>query len=143
MMSKKVGVVGYSGKKFDEILGTALFVVAMDIVKSEHGSDLTIVSGLTDLGIPSIAYKYAFDNDLKTVGVACSQAEEYDCFDVDEKHIVGDEWGDESETFLDMIDIMIRIGGGDQSMEEVESAKKKDIDVYEYDLPHQEEDDDC
>lgn len=87
-----------------------------------------LVSGLTDCGIPGIAYhmfsipdsKYA-----KTVGIACSKANEYPQFPVDERHIIGDEWGDESEFFIDYIDALVRIGGGEQSHREVAMFRAK------------------
>jgi hypothetical protein len=48
--------------------------------------------------------------------------------------IVGDNWGDESKTFLDSIDMLVRVGGGKQSLEECNEAKKQGIKVVEYDL---------
>jgi len=131
-----VGVVGYSGAKFDETIAKALMAIALDVVESNHKSDkYELVSGLTDVGIPAIAYRMAEKRGWKLVGIACSKADEYDCYDVDEKIIEGEDWGDESKTFLDRIDVLIRIGGGKQSIEETETAKEKGIDVYEYDLP--------
>jgi len=38
-----------------------------------------------------------------------------DCWDVDEEYIEGENWGDESEKFLSMLDRMVKIGGGNQS----------------------------
>lgn len=86
------------------------------------------------MGIPALAYREAVKKGWKTVGIACEKAKEYDLFDVDEKHIVGKEWGDESESFLDMIDMMIKVGGGKQSKEEAEKAKKMGKLVFEYEL---------
>ena len=69
------------------------------------------------------------------MGVACEKAEEYDCFQVNLKIIEGKDWGEESATFLENIDVLVRIGGGKQSLDETEKAKKKKMPVYEYDLP--------
>jgi len=133
---KRIGVVGYSGAKFDLTIAKALLEIALDLMDLIHeDNEFAIVSGYTDLGIPALAYRSAGKRGWKTVGIACEKAEEYDVFDVDEKIIEGKEWGDESETFLDNIDVLIRIRCGVQSFDEVKAAKDKGLDVYEYDLP--------
>jgi hypothetical protein len=135
-MKKRIGVVGYSGAKFDVEMGKALVNMALSIqTKNVKDEDIEIVSGLTSLGIPKLAYEFASKNGWKTVGVACKKAEEYECFNVDEKVIVGDEWGDESEKFLNSVDVIVRVGGGKQSIKEIETAKKMGIKCFEYDLP--------
>ena len=118
----KIGVVGYSSGKFNEKQARLLVQLALAYVTSQN-TNVKIVSGLTDMGIPALAYEFAQRNGHPTVGVACSKAEKYDCFPVDEKIIVGEEWGDESNTFLTMCDMLIRVGGGKQSLEEVETFK--------------------
>ena len=127
-----VGVVGYSDKKFDKTKAKELIKEAFD--KIDDSKNIKIVSGLTALGIPLLAYEEAVKREWKTIGVACEKAKEFDLFPVDETKIVGKDWGDESETFLKMLDCIIRIGGGKQSMEEVKQAKKMGIKVIEYDL---------
>jgi len=134
----KIGVVGYSDDKvFDHDIAKALLAIAFDIIDKEY-SDVEIVSGLTDVGVPGMAYRMAEKREWKTVGLSAQEAKEYDCFDVDEEIIVGDKFGDESEDFIKTIECLVRIGGGDQSMKETEMAKKKGIKVYEYDLPRKE-----
>jgi hypothetical protein len=131
-----VGVVGYSGAKFNEDIAKALLAIGLDVVEENHeDKEYALVTGLTDLGIPSLAYKAADKRGWKTVGIACAKANEYDCYNVDEKIIEGEDWGDESETFLKYIDVLLRIGGGEQSIEETEKAKEMGLDVYEFDLP--------
>ena len=130
----EIGVVGYSDdKKFNHNIGYALTLLALEIA-SKDKDDIMIVSGLTNVGIPAIAYDIAKKNKWKTKGIACKLAEDYECFPVDEKEIIGDNWGDESETFLNSIDMLVRIGGGEQSEKETEMAKKRNIEVLEYDL---------
>lgn len=131
--SFRVGVVGYSDKKFDKKVALELLCKSFDEV-SDGVDDITIVSGLTDLGIPSIAYKEALARKWRTVGIACKKASEYKCFDCDEIVMIGEEWGDESEKFLDSIDVLIRIGGGKQSLAEVKKAKEMCIKVIEHEL---------
>ena len=131
--SIRVGVVGYSDKKFDK--GVALELLCDSFDEATKGyRDITIVSGLTDLGIPALAYKEALARKWGTVGIACKKASEFKCFDCDEIVMIGEEWGDESEKFLDSIDVLIRIGGGKQSIAEVKKAKEMGIKAIEHEL---------
>ena len=129
-----IGVVGYSGAKFDEKIANALLAIAFDIA-GEDKEDCAIVSGLTDIGIPALAYRMAKKMGWKTIGLTAKEAKQYKCFPVDEEIIEGEKFGDESEKFIEYIDCFIRIGGGKQSLKEVEMAKEKGMPVYEYDLP--------
>jgi hypothetical protein len=110
----RIGIVGYSGQKFDAFDATNILYDALAARTIHHGR-CVVVSGYTDLGIPGIAYKVAVKLGMGTVGIACKKAQDYDCFDCDEVVIVGDDWGDESDTFLASIDEMIKVGGGRQS----------------------------
>lgn len=133
----KVGVVGYSDDScFDHDIAKALMVIAMDIIEKTHKKDkYELVSGLTNMGIPKIAYELAEGRGWVTVGLSSAEAKNYDCYDVDKEIIEGEKFGDESEKFIDYIDCLIRIGGGKQSMKETKMAKDKNMKVYEYDLP--------
>lgn len=133
MTSIKIGVVGYSAQKFDEGAARTALNNLFDAASSGR-HDVTVVSGLTDLGIPAVAYRIAQERGWQTAGVACAKAQDYECFPVDEQTIVGDNWGDESETFLATCDVLIRIGGGKQSLAEVAQFKETGRPVYEFDL---------
>lgn len=128
----RVGVVGYSGQKFNETDATFLLGEAWGEIGIK--GDSVIVSGLTNLGIPALAYGFAADYGLKTMGIACSKAKDYECFPCDRVHIIGDNWGDESEAFLASIDYLVRIGGGKQSHAECQRAKELGIIVIEKEL---------
>jgi hypothetical protein len=137
---KKIGVVGYSDDKvFDKDIAKALLVLALDIVESDMANnkdnDFYLVSGLTNMGIPKLAYEEAEKRGWKTIGITAAEGKKYDCFKVSEEIIVGEKFGDESEKFIDYIDCLVRVGGGKQSMKETEMAKKANKQVYEYDLP--------
>lgn len=82
----------------------------------------------------SLAYRAANLRGWKTSGIACAKAEEYKCFGVDERKIIGDNWGDESETFLKEVDVVVRIGGGKQSLNEVKTFSANGGRTYEYEL---------
>jgi len=124
-----VGIIGYSKQNFDKNKARENINLIYDDLQSQY-STVTIVSGYTNLGIPKIAYEEADKRDWRTVGIACEKAEEYEVYSVDKSIIVGEEWGDESDTFLDYIQVLVKIGGGEQSDKEIEHAKRKNIPIY-------------
>lgn len=136
MTTLNIGVVGYSGQKFDENAARSALNDLLDQA-SDGRNDVTIVSGLNDLGIPALAYRAAHQRGWGTSGVACSKATHYNCYPVDKKVIVGDNWGDESQTFLDTCDVLVRVGGGKQSLREVNEFRARGGRVFEFDLAAQ------
>jgi hypothetical protein len=132
----KVGVVGYSDKKFNEVQALTYIKAAFNRIAAEYSEqhDIVIVSGYTALGIPLLAYQEAKNRGWKTKGIACEKAKEHEVFECDEVVIFGQDWGDESHIFLNDIDFLVRIGGGDQSMEETAGAYQKGLPVLEYNL---------
>lgn len=136
----KVGVVGYSDDKvFDHNIARALLAIALDVVSEAHiADDYDLVSGLTNVGIPKLAYEMADKRGWKTTGITAKEAKQYECYPVGKEIIVGEKFGEESEKFIDYIDVLIRIGGGKQSLKETAMAKSAKIPVYEYDLPKKE-----
>ncbi len=135
-MEKKncaIGVIGFS-RKFDittEQRCKTILSEIFDRIAKEHEGAFSVISGLTAIGVPKCAYELATENNWKTVGVACAKAEEYDCYPCDEKIIVGKDWGDESECFLSKLDILVRVGGGPQSLEECATFKRNGRAVIE------------
>jgi len=135
MNKLNIGIIGYSAQKFNESKAKKMIKKAFDILEKDNPhEDKIVISGYTDLGIPHIAYHEARKRGWSTIGVACARAKEYPCFPVDKEIIVGNEWGDESQVFLGMIDVLVRIGGGNQSIKETEMAKKMKKRVLEYEL---------
>lgn len=137
-----VGVVGYSSQKFDEAEAREIIEEAFDDIEDEYVENgdyesITIVSGLTNLGIPKIAYEVADDRGYGTMGVAPEEADDYDLYNVDEIIYEGENFGDESETFIDTIDVFVKVGGGDQSQNELELAEAEDMSILEFDLEPQ------
>lgn len=139
MKEIRIGVVGYSPPtKFDETEATRILNKAYDNIERQYaGKPKAVVSGLTNFGIPALAYREAVLRNWRTVGIACSKAKSLECFPVDEEQIIGKEWGDESSTFLKSLDVLIRVGGGKQSIKETFEFKKTGRPVFEYDLPTQ------
>jgi hypothetical protein len=131
----RIGVVGYSDKKFDKEVARGLIKKAFDkIAEDKDASEFTVVSGWTNLGIPALAYEEAKKRGWKTKGIACKKAQDFELFKVDEGVLIGDEWGDESATFLEGLGVLVRIGGGKQSKAETAKAKEMKIKVIEMDL---------
>jgi hypothetical protein len=131
---KRIGVVGYSAQKFDIEEARGILTQAFGLL-STGNQKVEIVSGLTNLGIPGLAYEIATSLGFFTRGVAPECAKEYDLYPVDTVEYVGQTWGDESAYFLSSIDVLIRVGGGKQSHSEVQQAKKRGLAVMEFDLP--------
>ena len=137
MLEINIGVVGYCPPtKFDEPEAERMINEAYDAIQQVHPDKAKIVvSGLTNVGVPAIAYRAAVQRGWKTKGIACLKSNEFQCFPVDEKVIIGTEWGDESQQFITIIDILIRVGGGKQSLKEAAEMYQQHKPVLEYELP--------
>ena len=133
----KVGVVGYCPPtKFDETQARRLIIEAYsDIMRRYPNRVITVVSHLTNVGVLKIAYEEATKRGWRTVGIACERAADHPLYPVDERFIVGNNWGNESASFIDAIDAIIRVGGGQQPIRETEDSKKLGKATMEYDLP--------
>ncbi len=125
-MSLKIGVVGFSRNQFNK--NEALSKLKALLHKAIEGydkSEIELVSGYTSSGIPKIAYILADELGLETVGFSARQAlyVKSGVYPVKKVILVGERFGDESQSFIDYIDILIRVGGGKQSRHEVELFK--------------------
>ncbi|MCK5017277.1 MAG: hypothetical protein KAS32_09400 [Candidatus Peribacteraceae bacterium] len=136
-----VGISGYSAQKFDEAEARELIEEALDDIENEYiesgdYEEIVIVSGLTNMGVPKIAYEVADNRSYGTVGIAPEQVNEeaMELYPVDEIIIEGETFGDESEEYIDIIDVLVTIGGGAQTMTEIEMAEADELSVLEYDL---------
>lgn len=125
-----VGFVGYSDDKFDKEHAKEI----IDDIFKELNSNDVIISGATNMGIPKLVYEKAKSLNMKTEGIIPEEGKEYEMFPVDEIIFEGKQFGDESLKFLSTIDILYKIGGGKQSTNEAELAKKMNIEVNECDL---------
>jgi len=131
----KIGFAGFCQTLFDRKI-TGKFVHDLFKYLIDKYDKFEVVSGLTNQGILSLVYAEGTYRDLFLTGIACSKANDEDCdkFPVDKEIIVGDSWGDESETFLDYIDMFIRIGGGSQTISEEKRAREKGIPILSFDV---------
>ncbi|HSX03014.1 MAG TPA: hypothetical protein VLI05_06945 [Candidatus Saccharimonadia bacterium] len=135
----QIGVVGYcEPTKFDKDEAGRMVREAFDELARRHRwRRITVVSGLTNTGVLAIAYKEAAARGWRTVGIACSRADGYDCFPVDERYIFGHRWGHESPWFLRRIrrGWLVRVGGGEQALRETKEHKAAGGRALEYELP--------
>ena len=129
----KIGFAGFSQQVFDRKKAINIITHIFDYLLDKYGT-FEVVSGLTDYGIPSLVYAEGTYRDMRLIGIACSRANDDDCekFPVDDEIIVGDSWGDESDTFIDYIDVFVRIGGGPQTKAEEKMAKEKGIPTFAF-----------
>ena len=132
----RIGVVGYCPPtKFDESKALIFIKDAFDkLEKLYNGHEKSVVSGLTNVGIPRLAYEEAKRRNWETVGIACKKTDEYERFPVDLEIVTGENWGDESPRFLRSIDVLVRVGGGKQALDETNEAKKRGKIVLECEL---------
>lgn len=126
----KIGVIGFSATHFNQEAAKVILRNRMqEIISGLDKKEIEIVSGYTNTGIPRIAYEFADYLGLKTVGFSAKKAFKVSCelYPVDKGIIFGEDFGDESQEFVNYINILIRIGGGLQSRKEVELFRDKNI----------------
>jgi len=153
----KIGVIGYSAKSFpiNKAYNNLRDIIFALTRNSKYIDDdyrcigkFEIVSGLTDYGIPALAYavcdtislyyqernirerNYYFatfgsSKQFTRVGIAPKEALQCNLCYVEKQIIVGEKFGDESQAFIDYIDVLIKVGGGNQSQKEAELFKQQ------------------
>ena len=90
MTDIKIGVVGYSMQEFDKKKAIEYLKKVFDFVEKWCSERKKIViSGLTDLGIPALAYREAKRRSWRVEGIACSKALDYIWFPVSNITLVG------------------------------------------------------
>jgi hypothetical protein len=148
----KIGIIGISDENDHNISGGSGgyggFVFTMvtcmqNLARKKYGNDVVfeLVFGLTDVGINQCIHYHATDSRnpfgaVKTIGFGYSNMSFSKCLSVDEKYIIGTECGDESEAFVDYIDMLLKIGGGDKEAKEWVMFTTKYPDKMCYDTSH-------
>jgi len=130
----RVGIIGFSNQTFNIEKAKIIISGCFDELATKFPPEeytLEIVSGLTLYGIPKLAYEEASRRNCITTGFACEKAKELECFNCDNVHIYGDDWGQESEHFLKYIHSLVKIGGGEQCIREYKAFKGP---KWEYEL---------
>ena len=125
----KIGVVGYSSNNIDAALASRLLYQSFQklITPSLLPEEIEIVTGLTNIGVPRLAYLLADNTGYVKIGISAEQAYKVNCgvYAVDKVFIEGSRFGDESGFFINYIDYLVRVGGGKQSKSEVALFKAK------------------
>ena len=141
-----IGFIGYSDTKFDKKIAKQIIYDIFQIIERKYCTDdnlntkINIITGATNLGIPAIVYEIANNENIKygkwftLVGVMAKEGYQYELYPCDEIYSYGENFGDESEEFINRLDILYKIGGGKQSIKEFQMANDKGIEVYEYSL---------
>lgn len=127
----KIGVVGFSRSSFDKKTAILKLRNILEfLAEGKNPKEIEVVSGYTNMGVPRIAYRLADDMGLVTVGFSAQQALRVRAglYPVQKKILVGERFGDESEAFIEYIDILIRMGGGPQSRHETALFKQRHAD---------------
>ena len=120
-----VGVVGFSGSWSHNALPEAESAAQREIERLFDALDVPrpwCVSGATDSGVPSVAYRVARERGLPCIGVTAAAARRYRLAPLDRIAWVGRDFGDESQAFVDLCDVFWMIGGGGQSEREMRLA---------------------
>lgn len=152
----KIGIVGYCPPtKFDQVeawdlVKTGLMRAWSDAITQQRMDsgipdgiplemETMVVGGLSANGcIHETGYWIARQLGWSCGGIASEKVKIYKWWPMSEEgdmlKIFGKKWGDESKTFIEEIDALVRVGGGAQSQREVKLAKNKGIPVYEYEL---------
>lgn len=127
MTTYNIGVAGYCAQEFDRDDARS----QLESYLSRHAKIHTaIVSGLSDMGVPGIAYRIAKERNIPTIGIAAGIARgASNLWPCDKIYFVGQNWGDESLFFLGKIDELVAYEGGEQTKREVSLAKELGIKV--------------
>jgi hypothetical protein len=127
-------VTGFSGQwadsklegdavlKSDSVAAAAALREKLVELKAEHGSALVISSGATNEGVPKIIYQLCEELRIKAMGVTSEKAFDYQLGTMEYLIVVGENWGDESPTFLNTSDEILMLGGGGQAKREAIAA---------------------
>jgi len=135
----KIGFVGNCmlDECFEDKVRALIINSYMNILEQYKGYDeYVLISGATNIGSVKIAYEEAEKLGWTIKGIACELEKKYETFpDLKDEDviIVGKTWGDESYLFEHSVDVLVRVGGGEQSLKETEHIKKLGIKVFEYD----------
>ncbi len=125
----------------DEQIARAKVAETFDAIARAHpGAQIEVVSGLTNDGVMVHAYEEGQKRGWRLVGYACLKAARFEKFPVAEEHIVGANWGDESDAFIShAIDsgypfYMVNVAGGKQADLETEKVRQAGGVVYYFPL---------
>jgi hypothetical protein len=124
----RLGVVGFSARHFDQEVAKKYLAEGLERIittTQARPEEIELVSGLTNQGVPKLAYELAVSKKIRTIGISAAKAKSFSKFPVDRFEYHGRDFGDESPAFIAYITHLLRVGGGKQSRHEVELFKAK------------------
>lgn len=141
-----IGFVGNSYENFDMQKARSIISDIFNVISRKYCNDdnidikINIVTGATNMGIPKLVYEEAsrfnmrWGEWLTLVGIMAKEGYECELFPCDEIYAYGNKFGEESPFFIDKIDVLYKIGGGEQSKKEFKMAQDKGIECFEFEL---------
>jgi hypothetical protein len=132
-----VGVVGYEGEYFDQDEVFIHFYTAFEAIEARHPglAEVTLVVLVADnRGVPVFACYFAASYEYLVKGVTCTAAPaQYDAPVRQYVHIEGD-MEDAFGAFLEMSDVLLRVGSSQRALEAVTYFRRGRREVYEYEI---------
>ncbi len=123
-----LGVVGYSGgAAFNR---QASEVVLRNLLRGLDPTRVILESGATNEGVPGLMYEIAKEMGFKTIGITSWKSGAYAPSFMDYVLTIGNDWGRESMFFLKSSDFITGIGGGNQSYQELVTARQMGIPIF-------------
>lgn len=129
-----VGVTGFSGQWSEEKIAASAELAGdvkaaygalgekLDALKVQYGDKLVVSSGATNEGVPKIIYDLCSSKGIAAMGVTSAKAAEYQLGEMKYLIVMGNDWGEESPTFLNTSDEFLMLGGGGQAKREAIAA---------------------
>lgn len=121
----RVGFAGNSGRKSD--LGRQKAIINQLLLSTDsrfHGQ-IEGVSGMTNLCGVRAFYEALEDLRINSSGIMSEKGLGYKLANAQRMVVWGSDWGNESDVFLRSIDILIALGGGGQTGNEIKAALKR------------------
>ncbi|HCT84244.1 MAG: hypothetical protein DKM50_05480 [Candidatus Margulisiibacteriota bacterium] len=118
----RVGFAGNTGRKTDLGLHNQILSGLIDNIRPSFFTQMEAVSGMTNVGGVRAYYEMAKENNISRSGIMSSKGIGYKLADCDNMVVWGNEWGSESNIFLSSSDVLLVLGGGDQTAKEAEKA---------------------
>ena len=105
--------MGYSGGK--EFNPEATEIAVRALLRQLDSSRVIVSSGATNIGLPEVVYRVAHELGFQTLGITSLKAGGNEPARMDYLLNSGNEWGHESDLFVQSSDILVAIGGKNQT----------------------------
>ena len=131
-----IGLAGFSGNfdtqerpDIEQVIQQIIEYMLHEKMESCLPQQIFMVSGATKLGVPQVGYTVARKLGISSIGLTANEAIDHPIAEIDYLTVVGEQFGDESEAFISIIDELWVIGGGEQSLKECKMAVNSETPV--------------